>query len=134
MKAWMKAHPVKAKTSSRQIPDSPEDGISSPMDMVWVSSKRPAIHPESHANVLKIIRAVLTDPALGQAEKNSQLPLRLFFLGLCCHADEQGRCQLADLEEIGKCLWVNNRDGRTALQHLLKAGKVQLSPLAGESS
>ncbi|MBS0350989.1 MAG: hypothetical protein JSR33_07380 [Proteobacteria bacterium] len=134
MKAWMRAHPVKAKTPTHPIPDSPEDEISSAMDTVWVSSKRPAIHPDSHAHVLKMIRAVLEDSALGKAEKNSQLPLRLFFLSLCCHADEQGRCQLVDLEAIGKCLWGNRRDGHTALQYLLKAGKVQLSPLAGESS
>jgi hypothetical protein len=135
MKAWMKAHPIPAKkTRTRQIPDSASSEIASSMDTVWISSKRPALHPDSHASVLKMIRAVLADPALGKAEKNSQLPLRLFFLSLCCHADEQGRCQPVDLEEIGKCLWGNRRDGHAALQHLLKAGKVQLSPLAGESS
>jgi hypothetical protein len=135
MKAWMKAHSITAKkTRTLQIPDSFSSEILSSMDTVWVSLKRPAIHSESHTNVLKMIRTVLADSALGKAEKNSQLPLRLFFLSLCCHADEHGRCQQADLEEIGKCLWGNRRDGHTALQHLLKAGKVQLSPLVGESS
>ena len=69
MKAWMRAHPVKAKTLIHPIPDSPEDEISSSVDTVWVSSKRPALHPESHANVLKIIQAMLADSALGRAEK-----------------------------------------------------------------
>ena len=134
MKAWMRAHPVNAEATARQTPGDLGGETSPLMDTVWISSKRPAIHPESHAHVLKMIRAVLADSALGQAEKNSQLPLRLFFFSLLCHADEQGRCQQADLEAIGKYLWVNRRDGHAALQHLLKAGKVQLLPLAGESS
>lgn len=135
MKAWMKAHPVTAKSATHQTPDGSGGETSPPMNPVWVSLKRPAIHPDTHANVLKMIQAVLADSALGQAEKNSQLPLRLFFLSLCCHADEQGRCQQADVEAIGKCLWVNHQERHTALQHLLRAGKVQLSPLfIGESS
>lgn len=133
MKRWMKAHPIKA----RKIADQTADGLgretSATMDTVWLSSKCPVIHPESHAHFSRMIRSVLADPALGKAEKNSQLPLRLFFLGLCCHADEHGRCQPADLEEIGKCLCVNHRDRHAALQHLLKVGKVQFSPLTGES-
>ena len=121
------------ETTAHQTPDSC-DSEKSTVETVWISSKRPTIHPESHAHFSRMIRAVLADSALGQAEKSSQLPLRLFFLSLYCHADEQGRCQKADLEAIGKCLWVNHSEGHAALQHLLKAGKVQLSPLAGESS
>jgi hypothetical protein len=133
MKAWMKAHPIKAKKTSSQTVDGLSTEASVMIDTVWISSKRPVIHPESQAHFSRMIRSVLADSALGKAEKNSQLPLRLFFLSLCFHADEQGRCQPADLKAIGKCLCVNHRDRHAALQHLLKAGKVQLSPSVGES-
>lgn len=132
MKVWMKSHPVAEKTPIQQANSSGGE-VSSLANTVWVSSKRPCLHPESHANFLKIIRTVLSDTELGQAEKNSRLPLRLFFFSLLCHADEQGRCQQADLDAIGKCLWVNNRDGHAALQQLLKVGKIQLSPFIGVS-
>lgn len=134
MKAWMKTHPVMSKPSNWQIFDCDGCKTALPINTIWISLRDLFIPQKSCTHLLKVIRTVLTDSALKQAEKNSHLPLRLFFLSLLCHADEHGRCLETDLEEIGKYLLVNDRDRHTAIQQLLNVGKVQLSPNIGESS
>ncbi len=88
MNAWMDAHPITKKTTTHQTFNHTDNEILPSMDTVWISSRRPSLPPESYAPILKMIRTVLTDSALKQAEKNSQLPLRLYFFSLLFHADE----------------------------------------------